>query len=394
MMKTRRNHRNSTKDFGNEKNETKRGSGEETKREMFDLHLDRSSSRGPPPLFPGLPPRPHPAGPRPSRTAPTQTAPTQTARTQTARTQTTSTWVAPTCSGPRTARIWTASEPHANLVEHGRAHELDGKGFFSDCRARKGFCEITPRDFQGLRMELEDDPDGEVLTLDEWRQLCVEMDRLEGAMEEYTESSSSTCDESYADNECMGTDINGETLYQEPSKKKAWTVHTRVCRWTASAFRRYDGSLSPRHRSRPLETGCKLSMSLKTRTIARTAAMTAMGMKRMMRGAQCHALLASLRPRRKGRTSTGIVLSEQLDFPSLRREASCLWLANLARRRKGYDPRRSGENYASVLCLSTIVSLCCWSDGSVLSRFLLRNHCRVQTFSVSPKCIFNDVCVA
>ena len=74
-------------------------------------------------------------------------------------------------------------------------------------------------------MELEDDPDGEVLTLDEWRQLCVEMDRLEGAMEEYTESSSSTCDESYADNECMGTDINGETLYQEPSKKKAWTVH-------------------------------------------------------------------------------------------------------------------------------------------------------------------------
>ena len=28
-------------------------------------------------------------------------------------------------------------------------------------------------------MELEEDPDGEVLTMDAWKQLCVEMDRLE-----------------------------------------------------------------------------------------------------------------------------------------------------------------------------------------------------------------------
>ena len=58
-----------------------------------------------------------------------------------------------------------------------------------------------------------------------WKQLCVEMDRLEGGMESETEGSSSTYDEFYADNECKGTDINGETLYQEPSQKRAWTAH-------------------------------------------------------------------------------------------------------------------------------------------------------------------------
>ena len=46
-------------------------------------------------------------------------------------------------------------------------------------------------DFQGLRMESDEDPDGEVLTMYEWKQLCVEMDRLEGAMEHETEESSS-----------------------------------------------------------------------------------------------------------------------------------------------------------------------------------------------------------
>ena len=67
------------------------------------------------------------------------------------------------------------------------------------------------RDFQGLRMELEEDPDGEDLTLDEWKQLCVKVDRFEGGMENETEESSSAYDESYADNECKETDINGET---------------------------------------------------------------------------------------------------------------------------------------------------------------------------------------
>ena len=80
-------------------------------------------------------------------------------------------------------------------------------------------------DFQGLRMESDEDPDGEVLTMYEWKQLCVEMDRLEGAMEHETEESSSACDGSYADNECKGTDINGETLHQEASKKRGWTAH-------------------------------------------------------------------------------------------------------------------------------------------------------------------------
>ena len=75
-------------------------------------------------------------------------------------------------------------------------------------------------------MELEEDPDGEVLTLDEWNQLCVEMDRLGGGMEQETEGSSSACDESYAENECKGPDINGETLYQEPSKKRELGPHT------------------------------------------------------------------------------------------------------------------------------------------------------------------------
>ena len=74
-------------------------------------------------------------------------------------------------------------------------------------------------------MVLEQDSDGDVLTMDEWKQLCVEMDRLEDAMEDETESSSSTYDESYADNECKGTDINGETLCQEPSRKRAWNAH-------------------------------------------------------------------------------------------------------------------------------------------------------------------------
>ena len=96
----------------------------------------------------------------------------------------------------------------------------------------KEASKLLKRDFQGPGMELEEDPDGEVLTLDEWKQLCVEMDRLEGAMEHETDESSSAYDESSAAydessavNEFKGTDINGETLDQEPSKKRAWTAH-------------------------------------------------------------------------------------------------------------------------------------------------------------------------
>ena len=35
-------------------------------------------------------------------------------------------------------------------------------------------------------------------------------------------------------------------------------------------------------------------------------------------------------------------------------------------------------------------TLCCWSDGSVLSRFLLRNHCRVGTFIRIDFCVFSS----
>ena len=89
----------------------------------------------------------------------------------------------------------------------------------------KEASKLPKRDFQGIRMQSDEDPDGEALTLDEWRQLRVEMDWLEDGLEDETESSSSACDESYAENECKGTDINGETLYQEPSKRRAWNAH-------------------------------------------------------------------------------------------------------------------------------------------------------------------------
>ena len=47
-------------------------------------------------------------------------------------------------------------------------------------------------------MELEEDPDGQVLTKDEWTHVCAKVDRLEGGMENEMEGSSSTYDESYA----------------------------------------------------------------------------------------------------------------------------------------------------------------------------------------------------
>ena len=52
----------------------------------------------------------------------------------------------------------------------------------------KEASKLLRRDFQGLHMESEEDP--------EWKQLCVKVDRLEGGMEHETEGSSSTYAES------------------------------------------------------------------------------------------------------------------------------------------------------------------------------------------------------
>ena len=46
-------------------------------------------------------------------------------------------------------------------------------------------------------------------------------------------------------------------------------------------------------------------------------------------------------------------------------------------------------NNTPVLCFFRADTLCYWNDGSVLSRFLLRKHCRVGTFiriDLSPCC--------
>ena len=58
--------------------------------------------------------------------------------------------------------------------------------------------------------------------MDEWKQLCVKVVRLEDGREHEPEGSSSTRDDSYADNECKDFDINEKTLFQESSKKRAW----------------------------------------------------------------------------------------------------------------------------------------------------------------------------
>ena len=58
--------------------------------------------------------------------------------------------------------------------------------------------------------------------MNEWKQLCVKVIRLEDGREHESEGSSSTHDDSYAGNECKDTDINEKTLFQESSKKRAW----------------------------------------------------------------------------------------------------------------------------------------------------------------------------
>ena len=130
-------------------------------------------------------------------------------------------------------------------------------------------------------------------------------------------SPSSAYDESYADNECKGTDINGETLYQEPSKKRAWNAHHLFPGGQQVHIEDTMDLSAP-------DTGASTAGDWKQ---ALEAAMTAMVVKRMMSGAQYDASRVRRWPRRQGQTSTGIVLSEQLDFPT--EVASCLWLATL-----------------------------------------------------------------
>ena len=152
----------------------------------------------------------------------------------------------------------------------------------------KEASKLLKRDFQGLRMELEDDPDGEALTLDEWRQLCVEMDRLDGAMEDETEGSSSACDELMLTVSARGP-TSMERRCTSNHRKRELGPHTTCWQVDGKCISTIRWIFQPQtQRSRLLETGSKLSRSLKTRMIARTGSMTAMGVKRMMRGGQCH----------------------------------------------------------------------------------------------------------
>ena len=189
-------------------------------------------------------------------------------------------------------------------------------------------------------MKLEDDPDGEVLTVDE-KQLCVEMDRLEGAMEH---------EESFLrlTSLMLTMSARGPTLMKRRCarnhRKRELGPHTTCFQVDGKCISRIRRISQPQtQRSRPLETGSKLSRSLKMKIIATTAAMTAMGVKRLMRGGQCHASRAPRRPRRQGRTSTGIVLSEQLDFPSLRRDNRGSKLSWLATKPKEKQQKQKAE---------------------------------------------------
>ena len=146
----------------------------------------------------------------------------------------------------------------------------------------KEASKLLRRDFQGVHMESEEDPDGEVLTMDEWKQLCVKVDRLEGGMEHETEGSSSAYDESYADNECKGPTLM-ERRCTRNHRRRELGSHTTCLQVDGKCMSTIRWIFQPQtQRFRPLETGSKLLRSLKTRMNARTAAMTAMGVKRMM----------------------------------------------------------------------------------------------------------------
>ena len=80
-----------------------------------------------------------------------------------------------------------------------RCRRFDAQMTASTATWFKKTSKLLKRDFQDERVELEEDPDEEILsmvvTMDDWEQLCAEMDDFKGAMEHETE-------ESYADNEC------------------------------------------------------------------------------------------------------------------------------------------------------------------------------------------------
>ena len=87
----------------------------------------------------------------------------------------------------------------------------------------KKASKLRKRDFQDERVELEQNLDGQILsmvvTMDDWEQLCVEMDRFKGAMEHVTE-------ESYADNECRRGTL---TPAATPKTKSTWSPQHAQC---------------------------------------------------------------------------------------------------------------------------------------------------------------------
>ena len=235
----------------------------------------------------------------------------------------------------------------------------------------KKASKLLKRDVQGLRMESEEDPVGEVLI------------------------SGNTCVSKWTASKAPWNMRRRSLLLRRTSlmltmSARGPTLMERRC--TMNHRRRVDGKrmsttrwiFQPQtQRFRPMETGSKLSRSLKTRMIARTVAM---GVKRKTRGAQCHAPPEPRRPRRQGLTSTGIVLSRQHDLPCFRRDnrgSKLLWPATLCQDAR---PQAKKGVKNSHLCLSLMIR----SSQDVFSTPQLRNsgstnfcfNCRV-----SPRCI-------
>ena len=117
----------------------------------------------------------------------------------------------------------------------------------------KKASKLLKRDFQGLRTESEEDPDGAVLT------------RLEGAMERETEGSTSAYDESYADKSARGPTLM-ERRCTRNHRRRELGSHTTCLQVDGKCMSTIRWIFQPQtQRSRPLETGSKLSKSLKTR---------------------------------------------------------------------------------------------------------------------------------
>ena len=67
--------------------------------------------------------------------------------------------------------------------------------FFEKCVWKERISDNQCQTFKNCEKIIED-PDREILTMNEWKQLCVKVIRLEDDMELETEGSSSTYDES------------------------------------------------------------------------------------------------------------------------------------------------------------------------------------------------------